>query len=268
VATVRTGDSVIFPLAEEKLLVVHFTLRNPQSEDTWVSWATVAFTAVDAMGMNREYCGDILNEQTGESVDASLLPDQTIDAYTVVKMPARGPALTLLVRAADGAPLEFSLGDAVTPLQPPVADPADATGATALTEVPAEMGLAYSLGNFAVTVDKAEYTADAIQGQPPQEGARFLVFTLRLKNQTPDDQPLSWGTFTFSLRGPQGDEIPWNEQLLAAERHQEIDIMAAPGKETTVRVYFEVPSQMQPQSLFVREGAYGRAYLVDVSAVQ
>ncbi len=266
VATVRTGNSVVFPLAEEKLLVVHFTLRNPLSEQTWVSWPTVAFTAVDAMGMNREYCEDILNEQTGESVDASLLPNQTIDAYTVITMPARGPALTLLVRAADGAPLEFSLANAVTPLGPPLADPADTTGVTALSEVPAQMGLTYSLGNFAVTVDKAEYTGDAIQGQPPQEGTRFLVFTLRLKNQTPADQPLSWGSFGFSLRGPQGDEIPWNEYLLAPERDEAIEIMAAPGKETTVRVYFEVPAGMQPQALFVRQGQQGRAFLVEVPA--
>jgi hypothetical protein len=268
VATVRNGDSVIFPLAEEKLLVVHFTLRNAQAEDTWVSWDTVSFTAVDAMGMNREYCQNILNEQTGETVDASLLPNQTIDCYTVITMPARGPALTLLARAADGAPLEFSLRNAVASLEPPIADLADPAGATALTEVPAEMGVAYSLGNFVVTVDRGDYIQEAILREAPQEGARFLMFTLRLKNQTSADQPLSGGAFGFSLRGPQGDEIPWNGYMLAPNRDQEIDIAAAPGKVTTVRIYFEVPAGMQPTALFVREGVEGRAYLVNISGAR
>jgi len=264
-ATVRSGASMLFPLAQEKPLVVRFTLRNTQAEEAWVYWATAAFTAVDAMGMNREYCGQIFNEQTGESVDASLLPNQTIDCYTLVVLPSRGPAVRLLVRGEDGEPLDILLENRVTALAPPVADPADPTGATALTEVPAVMGVAYSLGNFVATVDRAQYASGAIADQTPQEGARFLVCTLRLKNQTLADQELYRGAFAFSLRGPQGDEVAWNEELLAAERDDPLDIEVTPGKETTVRVYFEVPAGMQPQALFVREGELGRGCLVSIS---
>jgi hypothetical protein len=265
---VRAGSSLIRPAAAEKLLVVHFTLRNPNSAETWLSWSSVSFRAVDAKGMNREDLQEFFNEQTGESVDAPLQPDQKIDAYTVITMPARGPATLLRAQAEDGNPLEFALGSAVAALQPPFADPTDPTGASALAEVPAAIGESITVGNFSMTVDKVAYTRGPIQESGPSKGSQFLVANLRVKNQAPADQPLAWDSFDFTLRAPDGDDVPWNGELLAAKRDDTVDITATPGREITLRIYFEVSLKMRPAALFAREGAGGRAYLVDVSGVK
>ena len=266
--TVPGLDLVVRPAAAEKLLVVHFTLRNPNSAETWLSWSSVSFRAVDAKGMNREDLQEFFNEQTGESVDAPLQPDQKIDAYTVITMPARGPATLLRSQAEDGNPLEFALGSAVAALQPPFADPTDPTGASALAEVPAAMGESIAVGNFSMTVDKIAYTRGPIQESGPSKGSQFLVANLRVRNQAPADQTLAWDSFEFSLRAPDGDDIPWNGELLAAKRDAAVEVTATPGREIALRIYFEVPLKLRPAALFAREGAGGRAYLVDVSGVK
>jgi hypothetical protein len=265
---VRAGSSLIRPAADEKLLVVRFTLRNPGSKETWLSWSSVSFRAVDAKGMNREDLQEFFNEQTGESVDASLQPNQKIDAYTVITMPARGPATLLRAQAEDGNPLEFALGSAVAALQPPFADPTDPTGASALAEVPAAIGESIMVGNFSMSVEKVAYTRGPIQESGPSKGSQFLVANLRVKNQAPADQPLAWDSFDFTLRAPDGDDVPWNGELLAAKRDDTVEVTATPGREIALRIYFEVPLELRPAALFAREGAGGRGYLIDVSGVK
>jgi methylase of polypeptide subunit release factors len=44
------GNSIYVPAIDEKLLVVYFTLRNPQAADRYVQWGTLRFSAVDSSG--------------------------------------------------------------------------------------------------------------------------------------------------------------------------------------------------------------------------
>jgi hypothetical protein len=164
--------------------------------------------------------------------------------------------------------LEYALGTAVSALQPPFADPADATGASALSEVPAAVGAVLPVGCLAVTVQGAAVSRDRIQKRAPGRGNQFLVATLRVKNASPNEQPLYWESIDCALRSAQGTDIPWNQELLASGRDEELDLALTPGREATARVYFEVPQGSGPYTLFLRRGEGARAYLVDLGGVQ
>jgi hypothetical protein len=186
----------------------------------------------------------------------------------VITMPALGQATRLIAQSVDGDSLEYALGAAVTALQPPFADPADPTGASALGEVPVAMGTVFPVGSLSVTVERAVLTRERIQKRAPGRGNQFFVATLRVKNVSPGEQPLYWESFDFALRSPQDLDIPWNQELLAAGRDDEVDVTLTPGREATVRIYFEVPQGSGPLTLFARRGEGARAYLVDTGGVQ
>ncbi len=265
---IRAGSEIIVPRADEKLLVVHLSLRNTRSAEAWVDYSSVSFAAADTYGVNRGDCGDLLNEQTGESLDAPLPSGQTIEAYTVITMPAQGAATRLTAQAAGFDPLEYALGGAVSALQPPFADPADPTGASALAEVPAAVGMALPVGYLAVTVEGAATSGDRIQRRAPGRGNQFLVATLRVRNPSPYEQPLYWESIDCALRSPQGEDLPWNQELLASNRDEQLDLTLTPGREATARVYFEVPQGSGPFTLFLRRGEGARAYLVSLGGGQ
>jgi hypothetical protein len=153
-------------------------------------------------------------------------------------------------------------------LKPPFADPADPTGASAPAEVPAATGAVLPVGNLSVTVEGTQLSRDRIQKSAPGRGSQFLVARLRVKNVSPGDQPLYWESFDFALRSPQGADIPWNQELLASGRDEEVDLTLTPGRELTARIYFEVPQGSGPHTLFLRRGEGARAYLVEVGAGQ
>ena len=182
---VRTGEEVAAPLAAEKLLVVHYTLKNPNPEAITVSWGFLTFTAIGREGAESEPSDLILMEKTGEAVDAVLRPDQTLDACTILTVPAKGGIETLVIDGDDGSSLKIGIGSAVKPLPAAVADPADPSGFTALAEVAVPMETSCPLGNFGVLVEKAQYTAGPIIKTMPGKGARFLVVALAVSNGTP-----------------------------------------------------------------------------------
>jgi hypothetical protein len=51
---VTIGENLYVPSAEEKLMVLHFTVQNPQKTEQFVRWDTLRFTAADAMNTNHE----------------------------------------------------------------------------------------------------------------------------------------------------------------------------------------------------------------------
>ncbi len=259
------GTRLLAPDANEKLLVLHFTVQNPNKTDTLVRFDSLRFMAVDAMNVNHNAIvwGD---EETRLDLNMMLKPAQKIAAYTVITVPAAGVVPKLMVQpngTENGPVLRYDLRDKVAALQPPIADPADATGATALAEVPAAMNAAYPFQRFTATVEKTEYSTAALDRGAPKAGDRYLIVTLLAKNNLPTDQLLRFDTFTARVISTDGEEFRSQGLLFAtAERP-----FAQPVKglaEARVRLYFTVPKGVTPKSFSLQE-AKSRTYLFELT---
>jgi hypothetical protein len=253
---VRIGDTLHSPNADQKLLVLHFTLQNPEKSDQYVRFDSLKFTAVDATNVNREATADWADEENQGKVALALKPAQKIAVYTVIAVPAKGPMPKLMVlpEPEDNGPvLRYDLRDKGTPLQPPVADPADETGVTALERVPVAVGSLCHLGNFDVTVEKLEYTTDAMEGNAPEEEGRFLVATVLLTNRAPSEQYVRYDAITPVLASTDGEELTYHNMLTATGDRSFAQNLAA-GQEVRVRLYFTVPKGVTPKSLAIKEG--------------
>jgi hypothetical protein len=70
--------------------------------------------------------------------------------------------------------IRYDLRGVAKPLTSPFADPSDKTGATALTEIPAQIGQYYPLHNFDIKVLETGY-ADALGETVPEEANDFSL---------------------------------------------------------------------------------------------
>jgi len=143
-------DKTVCPTADGKLLVLHFTIQNPNAKETFFNWATLKFTAVDSENANRESLGYAGKEGSGDVHSASLKPAQKIEVWNAFDLPAKLSVPKLIVQHGEDQPvlrLYFGPKD-IKGLPAPLADPADPTGATARSEVPAGVNTYYPFANF------------------------------------------------------------------------------------------------------------------------
>ncbi|WP_027482398.1 hypothetical protein [Deinococcus pimensis] len=263
----EVDNSVWSPKADEKLLVLRFTVQNPQKRDVGYYWGDVKFTAVDAQDRNYEGATAIARPGTTASLQVTLKPAQKVEVTTVVVVPAAGPVPKLIVRRnGESAVLRYALSGQVTPLVSPFADPADASGATASQRVPVTPGTYVPLEQYDVRLDEVRVTSDAIQGKTPAAGYKFLsaVFTLR----NPLTRPVNyyWGNFDVSLLDADGDMIKYNQTLLKASKDEVSSGAIGKGEMVRVRFYFEVADGAPGERLLLSDRR-GRTYAFDVRSV-
>ncbi len=263
---VIVGETLYAPGADEKLLVLHFTLQNPQKSEQPIRSDTLKFTVVDAVNTNHEGDERWGDERNHSEVDMSLKPAQTIDIYTCITVPSKGtiPKLMVMPPSDNNGPiLRYDLTspkNKVTALKAPFADPSDSSGYTALGVVQGKLNVLYPYYDFDFAVEKFEYTTDKLdKDEAPEDGTRYLVVTLLAKNKSPQNTLLRCDTIIPVLTTTDGDELEYQEMLLAsANRPFNKDVRM--GEENRVRIYFTLPERVTPKTLAIKEGESGRIY--------
>jgi hypothetical protein len=250
---VTVGTYFYAPSADEKLLVLRYTIHNPNKHERSYDWGTLAFTAVDMQNQNREYENTAGARQTGEALSVTLKPAQKVDGYTVIKVPAKGVIPKLIVKPDMGGVVRYDLRKDVKPLAAPIADPADATGATARREIPGALDQYYPAQRFDLKLVGTVY-ADALGEIIPEEGRRFFVATVSFRNATNEEASYDWGTFTPTLADADGEQVEWSQALLKANRNETTDGTLKPGQEYKARFYFALPKDVAAKTFTLAEG--------------
>ena len=250
VAPFTLGNNSWVPKEDEKLLVLHYTVHNPQPRDQGYTWSDLLFTAVDALDKNHEFIQAVGREGTQQVLSQSLKPAQKIDVYSAIRVPANGEIPKLIVQRERGAPvIRFDLRGKVKKLPEGVADPADATGATARAEVPAKAGEFYPLGELSARLDSVAYTDEALLNREPGAGKRYATAIFTIKNATAREQSYYWGSFLPELIDADGEKVAYTQALLKATRNEKTDGKLNPGEEARVRFFFPLPSDVDAKTL-------------------
>jgi hypothetical protein len=265
---VNIGENTYSPAAGEKLLVLTYTVQNPNPSEQDYYWASLRFSVVDATNVTREYVQNVGQTGSREALTMTLKPAQKVEAYTVITVPAQGTVPKLIVEhPAGGRVLRYDLRAQIKGLTASLADPADATGTTALQEVPAESGSFYPLRNFDAKLVSAAYTTKSLAGLEPEEGQQFFVATFTIKNMSSTPAQYYWSTFTATLVASDGEKTEYNQNLLKGARDESAEGELAPGAEYNVRVFFALPRDVSAKTLYFAEGD-SRVYAFDVSKMK
>ena len=267
VAQVVIGSELYAPLPGEKLLLLHFTVQNPDKAIGRLARNDVLrITAFDAMN-NPHVCdsswGDEGNHQI---VGVQLKPAQTLACYCVLRVQAKGPIPKLMIQPSrdnNGPVLRYMFTDQIKALDAPFADPADASGYTALDTIPAAIGTPYPFAKYTVTLEKFDFSTDPLGGANPPAGGRFLTATILVHNSSPDNVGLRDDHFLATLTDADGIQMNWGG-LVAASSGTVVDQGLKTGAEMRVRLYFSVPKGSEPKTLVLQEGRFTHSYQFDV----
>ncbi|PYE53166.1 DUF4352 domain-containing protein [Deinococcus yavapaiensis] len=269
VSRVTIGENVYIPKAKEKLLILHYTVHNPQKEDLHYFARTLQFTVVDAKDINHENENNVGREGTTDRLETTLKPAQKVGAYVVIAVPAAGPVPKLLVNVRDDKQVvRYDLRGKVKGLPAPFADTSDATKVTALEATPMKTGVYGPLGYFDLKLDSVALMATSIQGRELEDGERTLVAVFTVRNgaaSAASARSFFARTFSFKLRDADGDVTEYDDYPLKVSRAEATSGTLRPGEEARFRVYFKLPANVKGQSLSVVENDDSHALVFDVS---
>ncbi|MBC8137912.1 MAG: hypothetical protein H8F28_18690 [Fibrella sp.] len=272
VVPVTVGTNTWVPKANEKLLVLHYTIHNPLPQEQRYYWADILFTGVDAKDTNHNFIQAVVREGEVQPLSIQLKPAQKLDVSAAIMVPAEGVVPKLIVEREKGAPvIRYDLRGKVTPLPAGYGDPADTTGATALKEVPAQAGVFYPTGVFDTRLDEIAYVAGPLIKREAGEGKRFLTAIFTIKNRTASAQRYVWSDFIPDLRDADGEKVAYTQALLKPTRDETTDGELAAGEEARIRFFFPLPADVAGKTLRLTEGkqisaSAARVFAFDLTA--
>jgi hypothetical protein len=251
----RIGNNTWVPKANEKLLVLHYTIHNPMPREQGYTWSDLRFTAVDAADTNHDFIQVVAREGTYQPLAIRLKPAQKIDVWAAILVPAAGVTPKLIVERERNAPvIRYDLHGKVKPLAEPIADPADREGATARKEVPAQAGVYCPLGVFGVRLDEVAYTDQPLAHRSLGKDKRYVTTVFTIRNESQADTTYTWSDFLPELKDADGERVRYPQALLKASRDETADGTLAPGEEARVRFFFPLPKEVDGKTLNLAEG--------------
>ncbi len=179
---VAIGTYSCTPKAGEKLLVIRYTIHNPEKSQLLANATTFGFTAVDADDVNYNPVPTVGQETSKARLSMPLKPAQKVEAFAIIPVTAKGEIPKLIVMRHQPPVLRYDLRGKVAPLEPAYADPSDPTGATVLSEVSAQQGVWYRAGEFDFRV---------IAMQPDTSSTRpGMAVQVEIRNQSVRELPV------------------------------------------------------------------------------
>ena len=249
------GNNIWVPKADEKMLVLHYTIQNSMPREQSYSWSDIRFTGVDSKDMNHEFIQAVSREGDRQSLSISLKPGQKLEATTAIVVPAEGVLPKLIVERTKGEPvIRYDLRGKATPLPAPAADTADTSGATALKVIPARTGAFSRLGVFDARLDEVTYVNGPLLRREPGDGKRWLTAIFTIKNTTNTTQRYLWSDFLPDLRDADGEKAEYTQAILKASRDEAAGDDLAPGEEARIRFFFALPQKVDGKILRLAEG--------------
>lgn len=261
-----------------KLLVIHYRIKNPNKDDLYVS-AGGLFQVVDSNNNTTNDSGDQrrLSEKVGLGI--KLKPGQGFDdVIDCAVVPAHGPINKIIIEMGQAGTndrvFRYNLGTApnvVKPLTAPFVDTSDKSGATALDTISAVVGKTYSAGVCSMSLDNVALQPTQIGNHPLDANQQFLVATVTVTNLT----WTSWYHSGDSLRPTlkTDDDKITSDIVVKAKHDDNYDGVSLDGGESiSERLLVTVPKDASLKTLTIRydmgDNGQSRDFVYDVSGVK
>ena len=211
-------------------------------------------------------------------MEATLKPGQGIDdIVTYIAVPADAAIPKLILQyAPDGTNYKVirymmgSVPNVIKPLTAPFADPADKTGSTALTQIPAMIGTTYSTGFCDMSVDSISLVPGPLGSLTADDGKQFLVAKITSTNKAWAKEYYN-GAYKATLKTD--DDKLTDYSLLKASHDENFEgLTLESGESTTHRIVFQVAKDAKLKTLSIAidmgNGGITKAFVYDVSGIK
>ncbi|MEO7715308.1 MAG: DUF4352 domain-containing protein [Capsulimonas sp.] len=269
-----SAQETLYADAGDKLLVLHYRIKNSAKDDMFFDRSVHTLNAIDSKGEGHTGGSIIGRTSTGAAIEPTLKPGQGYnDCYTAIKVPAQGAVAKLILNQGrlhtSEDVIRYTIGEgknAIAPLPDYARDPADPSGDSVLAQIPAKLGVSYPLQETDLTLEKVEFTDQPIRDSAPDDGKRYLVATVLIKNQTSDELGLYVSMFTAKIANADGDTFD-SKGLLRTNSDENLDAKLKSGGTYRARWYFSVPKDGSLKTIIIAESE-SHQYTFDISNVK
>lgn len=257
--TVQFGDTICYPSATEKIIVLHYTMHNPQKSEALLRFDTVSITAVDKNNKNYEKIQELGDEASKASVNIDLKPAQKTDVYSAIVVPAEAIIDKIIFKSGDNLVIRYLKMDSqIKGFDMLSVDPS--TMGIPLGTVPAQAGTYYPAGQFDIKLEGMAFSNKAIGDETLEDGQKFLIATFTAKCLDTCKPVLRFDTFCAKAKDADGVDIERVNSIIRASSDKELETNMDRGQEMKFRIYFRIESGIEPKSLVISQTEEGRAY--------
>ncbi len=251
VGQVLIDSEVYFPKDNEKLLVLHYTVHNPEKREQTIGWNTFYFTAVDSEDANHEFIQNIGQETNKKKLNMRLKPAQRAEVYTIIRVGANGEVPKLIVKRGPGLVLRYDLRGKVKPLPTEYADPSDTTGATVMSTISGSFETYYHADDFDFKVNSVEVKTETVGDAKPGKNKALALVNVTLKNVSPRDINVGWTALKPELTTDAGSG-KWFQNVFDAKFFEKVsNLKIDSGEETNIVYIFEIKAESNPDVLTI-----------------
>ncbi len=242
------------PTAAQKLVVVHYHLRNDGSTAWAVDFNTLHLRVTDIEGKTFDGNGRIVTDSDHRSDSVSLAPGGELVASSAIVVDGGSVLRQLAVAAADieHPEIVYDLTSSTNPvkkLTAPFVAAGDTTGAVTPASIPITRGTTVPLGLFDAAYTGATLTKpSSADAGDAQWLARFTV-----RNRSLETQTLTVGTLTATTETAESDK-----PTPVAPASTKV----GPGE--SVNIVFPFHLQAAPKRLQIHEGE-SRVYVINIA---
>lgn len=228
----------------QRILILNFTVQNPQKEEMGLSATTFGFTTVSPDDENFKFSGYLLGLPKKGRISQSLKPAQKVKCVVAFPIYSTGPVTKVMVNKGDAPILRYDLTGKIVKMESAFSK--DGIDLDQTTKFPMlAKGESLDLGEFGVTYNGWEFTSEKIKGYEPSKGFKYLVIKTSYKNLVVKDSFLSFAYFDWTVSDVSGQKLPWNKDVLFEGNDTPIYQKLVYGEdEIKGRVYYQVPDSM------------------------
>jgi hypothetical protein len=239
------------PLKNQKVLILRYTVQNPNPKDARLWYMSFKFTAVSADDQNSEQINHPWVGNNTKYQEMQLKPAQKVTLTTAILVPSQGDIPKLIVQRGfdeKAAVVRFDLRGKVKKI---VDSAWSSNGIDTLDALEAKLDTYYPWGGSDIQVNGIEELGSTIGDIKAERGQKLIAIKIKARGITPTPSRIWYGEFGAKIKTSDGEttEIRPYNNLLRGGRPEVFDGVVPVGDEQTLRLVASIPSTASIESL-------------------
>jgi hypothetical protein len=245
---------------DEKLLLVRYSVKNPQQRVAQLGHDSFVFQAIDQEGTAYDYVLEAFQVNSGDFAIGTLQPGMDAQLYTVIQLPAKATVAALRV-VDQGTQITVPLEGKVRPLVGPFASE---RGNAATDTATVAFGQFASLGAFDVLAERMALLPAGFPGLEGDPERKVWSLTVVFRNPNHCEQVVSSMNYEPVVYDATGEPLDFAQLLVRVASHEVLETRVRPGGEMRGRFLFLGPKDAAPAKLVLRDMESGRSLTIQL----
>lgn len=253
------ADGATFPTADQKLLLLTFTVQNPLKRDMFLSWNSFKFTVVSPEDQNQEFGGYLYHPTQKTRFESTLKPAQKVKAVIAVPIHALGPVNKLMVRRGESPVLRYDLRGKVKPLTGPFAAN---EGIDIAKEGNVALNTPFALGQLDWTIESVEAVEGPIGNYKAGANEKVYIVVASVKNSGLMKFGVTWNTLRPAIKDADGEGFEWKQDFVGMNSNKTISTELEPNDTLRAKFVFTGPASAKPAKLSFLDSKTNRTIVI------